>query len=191
MPSRRLLFALPVMLALTASACGSSGNNTATAAGGATTTTAAPAASTTTAAPAPTTTAPSQAAATVSTGTTSLGTVLVNSAGRTLYHLDKDTATSFGCTSSCLSAWPPLTISSGSPVAGSGVTGTLGTRARPDGTQQVTWNGMPLYTFAGDSAPGDTKGDGIGGVWHAAKLSAAGTAAGPTTTAASGGYGYP
>jgi predicted lipoprotein with Yx(FWY)xxD motif len=128
----------------------------------------------------------------VSSGSTAIGTVLVSSTGRTLYHFDKDTASSFGCTGSCVTAWPPLTISSGSPVGGSGVTGTLAVRARPEGTQQVTWNGLPLYMFAGDHAPGDTKGDGLGGLWHAAKLSAAGAGAGSATTAGyGGGYSYP
>ena len=181
MSSRRLLLAVPVLLALAATACGSS-TNTPTAAGGATTTTAA--------APANTTTTAESAMATVSTGSTSLGTVLVNSHGRTLYHLDKDTATSFGCSGSCLSAWPPLTVTGGSPVAGTGVTGTLSVRARPDGTQQVTWNGMPLYTFAGDTAAGDTKGDGVGGVWHAATLTASTAGAATTTTGGYGSYHY-
>jgi predicted lipoprotein with Yx(FWY)xxD motif len=185
MPNRRLLLVVPVLLSLAATACGSS-KNTPTAAGAATTT-----APTTTAPPASTTTTTAAGTmATVSTGTTSLGTVLVNSAGHTLYHLDRDTATSFACTGGCLSVWPPLTITGGTPVAGAGVTGTLGLRARPGGTEQVTWNGMPLYTFAADSAPGDTKGDGVAGVWHAAKLTATTTGSlSTTTTAGSGGYG--
>jgi predicted lipoprotein with Yx(FWY)xxD motif len=187
MHSRRLLFVLPVLVTLAAAGCGSS-KNAATSAGSAShttlpqTTTGAPAATTTTAA--------SAAPATVLTGNTGIGTVLVNSAGHTLYHFDKDTAAMFGCTGGCLTAWPPLTVSGGAPVAGTGVSGTLNVRARPDGTQQVTWNGLPLYTFAADAAPGQTKGDGLAGLWHAAKANTAAVGSGPATTASPGGYSY-
>lgn len=195
MPPRRLLLAFPLILALAASACGSTKNAPISAGAGSSTTasTSASTPSTTAAAAATTTTAAgSTATPTVATASTGIGMVLVNSAGRTLYHFDHDTATTFGCSSSCLTAWPPLTVSGANPVAGTGVTGTLGMRARPDGTQQVTWNGMPLYQFAADQAPGDTKGDGVGGLWHAAKLSAgAGAGTGSTTTAAYGGSNYP
>ena len=71
-------------------------------------------------------------------------------------------------------------------TAGSGVTGTLAQTARPDGTQQLTWNGMPLYHYAHDTAPGDTNGNGIAGIWHAALASGS---AGATTTT-TGGYHY-
>jgi predicted lipoprotein with Yx(FWY)xxD motif len=190
MPYRRSLFVLPVLLTLVtlaAAGCGSS-KNTATSAGATSRTTSTPA-TTGSSAATTVTTAASTGPATVSTGSTGIGTVLVNSAGHTLYHFDKDTASSFACSGGCLMAWPPLTLSSGSPVAGAGVSGTLGVRARPDGTQQVTWNGLPLYTFAADTAPGQTKGDGLAGLWHAAKASAA-AAGGPVTTAATGGYSY-
>jgi predicted lipoprotein with Yx(FWY)xxD motif len=180
------LLLVAAALALGAAACGSTKTPTTAAAGGsgATTTTAAPASTTTTTAPAATTTAP--AAATVATRTTGIGMVLVDSAGKTLYHFDKDTSTAFGCTGACTTAWPPLTVPSGTtmPVGGTGVTGTLAVRARPDGSQQVTWNGLPLYRFAADAAPGDTKGDGLGGNWHAAKPGASTTA-----TTATPGYG--
>jgi len=107
-----------------------------------------------------------------STGTTVLsrtidGTaVLTNSAGLTLYWFGPDTSTTSKCTGSCATYWPPVT---GPVTAGAGVTGTLGTITRPDGTIQATYDGHPLYTFAGDTAPGQNKGNGVnasGGVWH-------------------------
>jgi predicted lipoprotein with Yx(FWY)xxD motif len=124
-------------------------------------------------------------------------TILVNSAGLTLYTLAKDSPGHSTCTGSCASIWPPLTLSSsqGSPVAGPGVSG-LGTLTRPDGTVQVTYQGMPLYTYTGDHAPGDANGEGVGGVWHVVKVSAGSAASAPTSTAApttssgGGGYGY-
>jgi len=119
----------------------------------------------------PAATAASSSAA-ASTGSTVLartidGTaVLTNSAGLTLYWFGPDTSTTSKCTGSCAAVWPPVT---GPVTAGAGVTGTLGTITRPDGTIQATYDGHPLYTFAGDTAPGQTKGNGVngsGGIWH-------------------------
>jgi predicted lipoprotein with Yx(FWY)xxD motif len=125
----------------------------------------------------------------VATKSTAIGSVLVDSTGMTLYHLDKDVNGTPTCTAGCATIWPPVIVpASGAPSAGSGVTGTLGQTARPDGSQQLTWNGMPLYHYSKDTAPGDTHGDGIGGVWHAAMLSASGAGGATTTTAA--GYHY-
>ncbi len=93
----------------------------------------------------------------------SRGTILVaGSNGMTLYiftHDVKDSGTS-ACTGTCLTTWPALTVAAGeTPTAGDGVTGTLGTITRPDdGSLQVTYNGLPLYFFANDSAPGDSNG---------------------------------
>jgi predicted lipoprotein with Yx(FWY)xxD motif len=93
-------------------------------------------------------------------------TVLTNGAGRTLYWFVPDTPTSSKCTGSCAAYWPPVT---GTPVAGPGVTGRLGTIARPGGARQVTYDGHPLYTYAGDTAPGQARGNNLnlnGGLWH-------------------------
>jgi predicted lipoprotein with Yx(FWY)xxD motif len=111
--------------------------------------------------------APGASAATgavvVSTASTTAGTVLVGPDGKTLYTHAGDSATSSTCTGGCLAAWPALVVPSGGTVsAGSGVTGTLATFTRSDdSTSQVTYNGKPLYYFAGDSAAGDTNGKAI------------------------------
>jgi predicted lipoprotein with Yx(FWY)xxD motif len=111
--------------------------------------------------------------------------VLTDASGMTLYTYDKDTAgaTTSACTGGCAAAWPPLTVT-GTPTAGPGVSGTLGTI--PGG--QVTLDGHPLYRWMGDKAPGDITGEGING-FHAAKVSASGATA-PATTTSGGGYGY-
>src|SRR5690242_11027291 len=115
----------------------------------------------------------------------SLGTVLTGSDGKTLYVFDKDTAGSSACSGDCATTWPPLTLASGNPAAPAGVGGTFATISRSDGKRQVTYNDHPLYFFAADSQPGDTKGDGVGGVWHAAKpIAAAASAASPAAAAA-------
>ena len=115
--------------------------------------------------------------------------VLTNSAGFTLYWFAPDTSTTSKCTGSCATYWPPV---KGPATAGSGVTGTLGVITRPDGTMQATYNGHPLYTYAGDSAPGQNKGNGLnisGGLWYQATV--AGTAGGASPSSSSkGGYGY-
>jgi predicted lipoprotein with Yx(FWY)xxD motif len=106
--------------------------------------------------------------------TTINGTAVVtDSKGMTLYWYAPDTSTSSKCTGSCATYWPPVT---GPVVAGTGVTGTLGTITRPDGTTQATYDGHPLYTYAGDSAPGQAKGNGLnvsGGLWWEMTVSGA------------------
>jgi predicted lipoprotein with Yx(FWY)xxD motif len=92
----------------------------------------------------------------------SFGTVLTGPNGMTLYTHAGDTATSSSCTGSCATTWPPLETK-GQPIAGSGVTGQLGTITRPDGTTQVTYRGLPLYYWQGDTKAGDTTGDGVEG----------------------------
>ena len=90
--------------------------------------------------------------------------------GMTLYVFASDTANNgkSACSGSCATTWPPVTIASGTtPTAGGGLTGTLGTITRDDGTIQVTYNGMPLYHYSGDSAPGDANGNYPG--WSSAK----------------------
>lgn len=114
---------------------------------------------------------------TVGAARTPLGTVLVDSHGRTLYELTVDSTQHIVCVGVCASLWPPDTLPAGAkPVAGGGVEATLATVQRPDGTWQVAVDGHPLYTYRGDDAAGQTKGQGVmdtGGTWYA--LSASGT----------------
>ncbi|HWN62548.1 MAG TPA: hypothetical protein VNO25_17970 [Streptosporangiaceae bacterium] len=93
-------------------------------------------------------------------------TLLTNAKGLTLYSFAPDTSTKSACYGSCAAYWPPVT---GTPSAGSGVTGTLGIITRTDGTKQATYDGHPLYTYVGDSAPGTASGNNLnlnGGLWH-------------------------
>jgi len=131
-----------------------------------------------------------------SSGTTLMSTtiggakVLTNSAGFTLYWFVPDTSTTSKCTGSCATYWPPV---KGPATAGSGVTGTLSTITRPDGTTQATYDGHPPYTYAGDTAPGQANGNGknlSGGVWHEVTVSGAAAPAASTSPSAAGGYGY-
>jgi predicted lipoprotein with Yx(FWY)xxD motif len=128
--------------------------------------------------------------ATLQTGHTSLGTVLTDSKGMTLYTFAKDQGPASACTGACASAWPPVT---GTPVAASGVSlsGKLGTISRGGGVLQATYNGHPLYTFAGDPSAGQANGNGsreFGGLWSVINIGgAAGT---PKSTSSGGGYGY-
>ncbi|HEY9241643.1 MAG TPA: hypothetical protein VIP48_06655 [Streptosporangiaceae bacterium] len=92
--------------------------------------------------------------------------VLANAKGFTLYWFAPDTATKSVCNASCAAYWPPV---KGPVTAGSGVPGKLGTITRSDGTKQATYNGHPLYTYVGDSAPGQARGNNLnlnGGLWH-------------------------
>jgi predicted lipoprotein with Yx(FWY)xxD motif len=93
-------------------------------------------------------------------------TVLTNASGFTLYWFAPDTATRSTCYGTCAGYWPPVT---GTASAGAGVTGTLGTIKRSDGTTQVTYDGHPLYTYFGDTSPGQAFGNNLnlnGGLWH-------------------------
>ena len=102
---------------------------------------------------------------------TSIGPVLADAKGFTLYWYAKDTAMTSACTGSCATAWPPVT---GMPAAAMGfrLVGKFGTIKRANGVLQATYKGHPLYTYAGDSAPGQVKGNGLGGVWHALRVTA-------------------
>ena len=96
----------------------------------------------------------------------SAGIWLTDPAGRTLYLFTHDKGTTSQCYDACAKAWPPL-LTTG-PVTISGqytLQNDLGTTTRTDGTKQVTYGGHPLYYFAGDTAAGQTKGQGVGGVW--------------------------
>jgi len=100
-----------------------------------------------------------------------LGMILADSSGATLYEYEADGVGRSVCTAACAQNWPPLTAAA-SP-AGSGVTGTLATLKRADGTSQVTCNGEPLYRFAGDKQAGDTNGQGIAGKWYTVRADCA------------------
>ena len=98
------------------------------------------------------------------------GTALVDGTGRALYLFEADTGTTSTCTGTCAQVWPPLLTSGQAPVTtGAAQASLVGTSPRADGTRQVTYDGHPLYYFAGDMAPGDVKGQGIhnfGGGWY-------------------------
>jgi predicted lipoprotein with Yx(FWY)xxD motif len=100
-------------------------------------------------------------------------TVVTNASGLTLYWFVPDTATTSKCNGSCATFWPPV---KGPATAGAGVTGKLATITRADGSVQATYNGHPLYTYAGDHAPGQATGNGLnvnGGLWHEVTVSVA------------------
>ncbi len=165
-------------LALALSACASSGSSSSAAS--------APA----TSAPAAGASSPAASGSTLKTMTINGTAVVTDSSGRTLYWFVPDTTTASKCTGSCATYWPPLV---GPVMAGSGVTGTLGTITRPNGATQATYDGHPLYTYAGDSAPGQAKGNGLnasGGLWYEMTVSGAKPATGTGTTTSGGGYGY-
>jgi predicted lipoprotein with Yx(FWY)xxD motif len=107
-----------------------------------------------------------------STASTTMGAYLTAQNGMTLYVLTTDTPDTSSCSGSCATNWPPLTVAGNTAVTGpTGATGTFGTINRSDGTIQVTYNHMPLYYYAGDSAAGDTNGQGKLGVWFVAPVS--------------------
>ena len=141
----------------------------------------------------PATTAGASGALTVGSASGALGTYLTGADGRTLYVFTKDSANASTCSGTCSQNWPALTVSNGvAPQAASGVTGTLGTFARADGTTQVTIAGMPLYYYSGDSKAGDTNGQGKLGAWFVApasgQLSVPSSA--PSTSPTKNPYGY-
>ena len=164
--------------ALTVSACASSASS-APAAGG-NTSSAAPAAA---------------GGNTVTEKTIGSQQVLVDSQGMVVYWFVPDTSSKSNCSGSCATYWPPV---KGPLTAGSGVTGTLATITRSDGTKQATYLGHPLYTYVGDTSPGQNKGNGknlSGGLWWEMTVSGSTPApnTGSTATATSGGgggYGY-
>jgi predicted lipoprotein with Yx(FWY)xxD motif len=136
---------------------------------------------------------------TVSVRTVDGQSALVDQSGVALYSNDQDSSAKPSCvTSDCTAIWSPLTVPANTkPTAGSGVPGTLGTIKRPDGSQQVTLNGKPLYTFSFDHGVGKVTGndarDDFGGTsftWHNALIAAKGAApAAPQTSAGGGNYG--
>ena len=168
----RMLLALPAVAAAAAvlAACSSSGTSS-TSGGSSSTSTSSPAAAT---------------AGSLKTTTIGGATVLTNSKGFTLYSFAPDTSTKSNCNGTCAQNWPPVQ----GPATASGVKGTFGTIKRSDGSTQATFDGHPLYTFVGDTAPGQAKGNGLnalGGLWH--EITTSGTAPAGSSTSGSGGGG--
>ena len=114
-------------------------------------------------------------------------TVLTNAKGFTVYWFAPDTSSTSKCNGSCARYWPPV---KGPVTAGAGVTGKLTVITRSNGTKQAVYNGHPLYTYVGDTAPGQDKGNGLnlsGGLWH--QITVSGSAA-PASSSSGGGGGY-
>jgi predicted lipoprotein with Yx(FWY)xxD motif len=126
-------------------------------------------------------------AGSLKTATIGGATVLTSASGFTLYSFAPDTSTKSNCNGTCAQNWPPVK----GPATASGVTGTFGTIKRSDGSVQATFDGHPLYTFVGDTAPGQNKGNGLnvaGGLWH--EITTSGTAPAGSSSSGSGGGGY-
>ncbi|ALE05976.1 hypothetical protein AL755_11680 [Arthrobacter sp. ERGS1:01] len=128
------------------------------------------------------------------TAQSTLGTIIVNGQGKTAYVFDKDKAGAgtSACTGPCATLWPAITSTTATPTV-TGVTGTVGTISLPNGTKQVTVDGLPLYTYAPDAAAGDVTGQGYGGIWWVVaptgkKITAA-PAPASSAPASSGSYG--
>jgi predicted lipoprotein with Yx(FWY)xxD motif len=145
-----------------------------------------------TAATTPPTTASGRPATVGTANVGTLGKILVDSQGHTLYLFGKDARTKSACFGACASAWPPLRAT-GKPAVGTGTSAAMiGTTPRSDGKPQVTYNGHPLYRFASDQGPGDATGQGVnafGALWYT--VSPAGTAiTTPPSSSGGGGSGY-
>jgi predicted lipoprotein with Yx(FWY)xxD motif len=186
--SSKRVFALAAVAAIALAACGDDDDDDAAPAAAPTTEAAEAAASPTTAAaevPATTAndrglygsdsepTATSAAAAAGGEGVvlvadSDLGQILTAADGMTLYMFMPDAQGDPTCTADCAKAWPPLTVEDGAEVSGGdGVDASLlGTATHPESGTQVTYNGWPLYYYTPDEAPGDTNGQGQGGVWY-------------------------
>ena len=176
-------------IALAVAACGSSSSSSAAAGNS-------PAAAGSGAAVAASSPAAASGGAALATASVNGTQVLTNSKGFVLYWFVPDTATASKCSGSCATYWPPVT---GTATAGSGITGTLSSITRSDGTKQVTYDGHPLYTFSGDTKAGEAKGNDVnasGGLWWEMTVSGATPAAVAPKAAVSakssakGGYGY-
>jgi predicted lipoprotein with Yx(FWY)xxD motif len=134
---------------------------------------------------------------TIMTHSTSKGTVLTNAQGKTLYWFAIDTPTTSKCTGTCLQYWPPV-LGTPSAAGGTSLPKGFGTITRSNGQVQATYDGHPLYTYTGDSAPGMIAGNGLnlsGGLWWAMTPAGSmlGSSSGSSTSSASssgGGYGY-
>jgi predicted lipoprotein with Yx(FWY)xxD motif len=128
----------------------------------------------------------------VSAHQTSLGTILVDGRGRTVYVFANDKPNVSTCSGACAADWPPVAAPSPAPTSLPGVNGALSTTTRSDGSHQLTVAGHPVYTFSGDSAAGQTNGQGItlnGGLWTVVSPAGAPDAH-PTGAAATSGPTY-
>jgi predicted lipoprotein with Yx(FWY)xxD motif len=115
--------------------------------------------------------------------------VLTNAKGFTLYGFAPDTPTTSRCNGTCAQNWPPVQ----GPATAPGFTGPFGTIKRSDSSTQATFDGHPLYTFVGDTAPGQPKGNGLnafGGLWHEVTTSGSTPAGSSSSGSGGGGYGY-
>ena len=127
------------------------------------------------------------ASSTLKTAKIGGATVLTSSKGFTLYSFAPDTSTKSNCNGACAKYWPPVK----GPVTASGVKGTFATIKRSNGSTQATFDGHPLYTYVGDTAPGQAKGNGLnlsGGVWHEITTSGSAPAGGSSSGSGGGGY---
>jgi predicted lipoprotein with Yx(FWY)xxD motif len=141
----------------------------------------------------------------ITTASTSAGAVLTDGSGRAVYLWVKDTGKTSACTGACASAWPPVTTTGTVSAAGRASASDLGTSTRPDGTKQVTYNGHPLYYYAGDSGAGMASGQGsdsFGAKWWLVSpsgsdvtasvssftVSGRGAPAAPSSSKSAGGY---
>ncbi len=106
------------------------------------------------------------AATSLATASTSIGTIVVDGKGMTVYEYGNDVqgGNSSSCTGQCASNWPAVPAGSGTPTL-QGVTGKVGTITGVDGKPQLTLNGWPLYYYVGDTAAGQTSGQGVGNIW--------------------------
>lgn len=190
---RAALFAASGAAALAlVTACGSSGSSS-----GAGSATPAPPASSASSAPANPSSPAAPAGQTVlqTAGSATLGTIVTDGSGYTLYRFDKDTAkpSMSNCNGACATLWPPVAAVDNAQVKGVDKA-LVGTVTRADGSKQLTLNGWPLYRYSPDTKPGDTKGQGVGGTWYAStpqgKKAAVQTPASPSPTPSSGGGGY-
>jgi len=172
---RRLLAAAVLASVATLAACSSSPSTTPKAAGSSTKATSTPAAS----------------ATGIRTRSTSIGTVLTDAQGMTLYWFAPDTPKASKCNGSCATYWPPVK-GPVSAAAGVSLPGTFGTITRQDGSVQATYDGHPLYTYSGDTSPGQTNGNAVnasGGLWYAVTPSGAKPDPHPSASTSSKGSG--
>ena len=185
---RTFFLTIGLLIAMFIAACGSTSSTTTTGSGGAYgsgTTTGA----TATPASTPTTSGSGSSSAIIKTATATVKgkseTILTNAGGMTLYYFTPDTATTAACTTGCTGTWPPLLFTgSGSPTSSGTLSGKLTAQTDANGNQ-VQYNGHFLYTFASDTAPGQTNGEGIAGKWFVATVDLASQGSGTAT-----GYGY-
>jgi predicted lipoprotein with Yx(FWY)xxD motif len=163
-----LALSVLVATAVSLAACSSSGSSSSSPSGGATTDgSQAPSASTSS--------APAGSGDALALRNTSLGTILTDGRGFTVYDFEADQGTTSACFDACAEAWPPVPAPGGALQVGAGVKKSLvGQTDRADGTQQLTYDGRPLYYYAGDSAPGSTTGQGsqsFGAPWYVLRAS--------------------